>query len=154
MAFIELPPLLNTYTTNYTTIRDLLASPLTATPTQVRYFPTFTPPVVYNWSLGVQRDVRFGLVADVAYVGNASRKQLITQDINGRPYGYAYQASSLDPTNSIMIGNDHIGLAKGRDYADISPVAGLILSSRASRMSTCRSMSCRGCDLKVCSLGT
>jgi hypothetical protein len=29
-----------------------------------------------------------------------------------------------------MIGNDHIVLAKGRDYADISPVAGIILGSR------------------------
>ncbi|WP_036263267.1 transglutaminase family protein [Methylocapsa aurea] len=36
----------------------------------------------------------------------------------------------LDPTNSMMIGNDHIELAKGRDYADISPVAGIILGSR------------------------
>jgi len=99
LDLIELPPLLNTYTTNYTTVRDLLASPLTATPTAVRYFPTFTPPVVYNWSLGVQRDVVWGLVADVAYVGNAARNQLITVDINGRPYGYTYQASSLDPTN-------------------------------------------------------
>ena len=36
----------------------------------------------------------------------------------------------LDPTNAIMIGNDHIILAKGRDYADISPVAGIILGSR------------------------
>ena len=36
----------------------------------------------------------------------------------------------LDPTNDIMIGNDHIILAKGRDYADISPVAGIILGSR------------------------
>jgi transglutaminase-like putative cysteine protease len=36
----------------------------------------------------------------------------------------------LDPTNNMMIGNDHIILAKGRDYADISPVSGLILGSR------------------------
>jgi transglutaminase-like putative cysteine protease len=36
----------------------------------------------------------------------------------------------LDPTNDLMIGNDHIILAKGRDYADISPVAGIILGSR------------------------
>lgn len=36
----------------------------------------------------------------------------------------------LDPTNSMMIGNDHIVLAMGRDYADISPVAGIILGSR------------------------
>ena len=31
------------------------------------------PPVVYNWSVGVQRDIGFQLVADVAYVGNAAR---------------------------------------------------------------------------------
>ena len=36
----------------------------------------------------------------------------------------------LDPTNGMLIGNDHIVLAKGRDYADISPVAGIILGSR------------------------
>jgi len=36
----------------------------------------------------------------------------------------------LDPTNAMLIGNDHIVLAKGRDYADISPVAGIILGSR------------------------
>ncbi|MCI0467554.1 MAG: transglutaminase family protein [Beijerinckiaceae bacterium] len=36
----------------------------------------------------------------------------------------------LDPTNSMLIGNDHIVLATGRDYADISPVAGIILGSR------------------------
>ena len=36
----------------------------------------------------------------------------------------------LDPTNDMMIGDDHIILAKGRDYADISPVAGIILGSK------------------------
>ncbi|HEY8031301.1 MAG TPA: transglutaminase family protein [Methylocella sp.] len=44
--------------------------------------------------------------------------------------GEARGWEGLDPTNAIMAGNDHIVLAKGRDYADISPVAGLILGSR------------------------
>jgi hypothetical protein len=101
LDLIELPPLLNTFTTNYTTVHDLLASPLTATPTAVRYFPTFNPPVVYNWSLGVQREIGWRLAADVAYVGNAARNQLVTEPINGRPYGYAYQPSSLDQTNIV-----------------------------------------------------
>ncbi len=99
LDLIELPPLLQTFTTNYTTVSELLASPLTATPTAVRRIQDFVPPVVYNWSLGVQRDVGWQLVADVAYVGNAARDQLITRQINGQPYGYAYQTSSLDPTN-------------------------------------------------------
>jgi transglutaminase-like putative cysteine protease len=38
--------------------------------------------------------------------------------------------SDFDPTNAMMIGNDHIILAKGRDYADVSPIAGIILGSR------------------------
>jgi len=69
LDLIELPPLLLTYTTNYTTIPELLSSPLTATPTAVRLIKDFTnPPVVYNWSLGVQRDVGWNLVGDVAGV--------------------------------------------------------------------------------------
>ncbi len=99
LDLIELPPLLNTYTTNYTTIAELLASPLTATPTAVRLIDEFKPPVVYNWSLGVQREIGWNFVGDVAYVGNAARDQRVNKPINGRPYGYTYQPSSLDPTN-------------------------------------------------------
>ena len=99
LDLIELPPVLLTYTTNYTTIPELLASPLTETPTSVRLIDQFKPPVVYNWSTGIQREIGWNTVADFAYVGNAARDQLTTQPINGRPYGYAYQPSSLDPTN-------------------------------------------------------
>jgi transglutaminase-like putative cysteine protease len=44
--------------------------------------------------------------------------------------GEAHGWVGLDPTNAMLMGNDHIVLAKGRDYADISPVAGIILGSR------------------------
>ena len=102
LDLIELPPVLNTYRTNYTTIGELLNSPLTATPSGVRRVEPFKPPVVYNWSFGVQRDVGFNLIADAAYVGNAARNQQVTVDINGRPYGYAYLPSSLDST--VVVG--------------------------------------------------
>jgi hypothetical protein len=101
LDLIELPPVLNTYRTNYTTISELLSNQLTATPSVARRVEPFTPPVVYNWSIGVQRDIGFNLVGDAAYVGNAGRHQLITVDLNGRPYGYAYQPSSLDLTNVV-----------------------------------------------------
>ena len=32
-------------------------------------------------------------------MGNAARNQLVNRPLNGRGYGYAYQATSLDPTN-------------------------------------------------------
>ena len=35
----------------------------------------------------------------------------------------------LDPTNNIFVGDDHIILAEGRDYADVAPINGVILSS-------------------------
>ena len=99
LDLVELPPLLNTYTTNYTTIPELLASPLTATTTSVRFIDPFDPPTVHNWSAGVQRDIGWNLVADGAYVGNAARKQRVDVAINGRPYGYTYLPENLDPTN-------------------------------------------------------
>jgi hypothetical protein len=99
LDLIELPPLLSTFTTNYTTITELLGSPLTATTTSVRRIEEFTAPVVYNWSIGVQRDLGWRLVGDAAYVGNAARNQLVNRPLNGQPYGYQYQASSLDSTN-------------------------------------------------------
>jgi hypothetical protein len=99
LDLIELPPVLNTYNLFYTTLPELLNNPLTATPTGVRFIDPFEPPVVYNWSFGVQRDIGFQLVADVAYVGNKGKNQQLTDGaINGRPYGYAYLPSSLDST--------------------------------------------------------
>lgn len=35
----------------------------------------------------------------------------------------------LDPTNDITVGDDHIVLAVGRDYADIAPTAGVFVGS-------------------------
>lgn len=35
----------------------------------------------------------------------------------------------LDPTNDMLAGNDHVIVARGRDYADVSPVDGVIIGS-------------------------
>ncbi|HEX2552675.1 MAG TPA: transglutaminase family protein [Microvirga sp.] len=40
----------------------------------------------------------------------------------------------LDPTNGILVGPDHIVLAIGRDYADVSPIDGVILGSGAQKL--------------------
>ena len=40
------------------------------------------------------------------------------------PFGWL----GLDPTNAIPEGDDHIVVARGRDYADVPPVDGVILS--------------------------
>ena len=35
----------------------------------------------------------------------------------------------LDPTNDQMIGDDHVVVARGRDYADVSPIDGVFVGS-------------------------
>jgi transglutaminase-like putative cysteine protease len=41
----------------------------------------------------------------------------------------------FDPTNDLLIGNDHIVLAVGRDFSDVSPVDGVIVGSRRQKLS-------------------
>ena len=95
--------MLNTYTINYTTLPDLLGSPLSATPTAVRGLDQFILPSSTTGA-SVSSATSASLVGDAAYVGNAARDQLFTRTINGRPYGYAYQASSLIPRSSRRTG--------------------------------------------------
>ena len=40
----------------------------------------------------------------------------------------------FDPTNAIDTGNDHIALAIGRDFSDVSPVYGVFVGSGANEL--------------------
>ncbi|MCK1717505.1 transglutaminase family protein [Bradyrhizobium sp. 141] len=40
----------------------------------------------------------------------------------------------FDPTNDLLIGNDHIVLAVGRDFSDVSPVDGIIVGSPKQKL--------------------
>jgi transglutaminase-like putative cysteine protease len=40
----------------------------------------------------------------------------------------------LDPTNNIVVGNEHVVVAWGRDFGDISPLRGVILGGGAHRL--------------------
>ena len=42
--------------------------------------------------------------------------------------GPAFGWLGLDPTNAIAEGDDHVIVARGRDYADVPPVEGVVLS--------------------------
>jgi transglutaminase-like putative cysteine protease len=41
----------------------------------------------------------------------------------------------LDPTNDMICGDDHIVTARGRDYADVSPLDGVIVASGGQSLS-------------------
>ena len=47
------------------------------------------------------------------------------------PFGWI----ELDPTNGGFVGTDHIAVAWGRDFADVSPLRGVILGGAAHELS-------------------
>ncbi len=55
-------------------------------------------PVVYSYSLGIQREVLPGTTLDVAYVGNVGRHLVTQHDENALPYGTTFQRAAQDPS--------------------------------------------------------
>jgi transglutaminase-like putative cysteine protease len=47
------------------------------------------------------------------------------------PYGWI----GFDPTNNLMINQEHVALAWGRDFGDVSPLRGVILGGGSHRLS-------------------
>lgn len=105
LALVEAPPLVETRSTNFTTLPTLLGAPLAAStnPTVSAFNGDFKVPTVYNWSIGVQRELPFHLLADVAYVGNRSRNLSASIPLNGVGYGTTrtdVNPRNADPTNN------------------------------------------------------
>src|SRR4029079_879014 len=88
LQHVELQPLVFTPTANYTTIRDLQSTPLSLSPSQVRVLdPDYTPQYIYNYSIGVQRDLGWKLVGDFSYVGSKGRQVAQTRKLNPAAHG-------------------------------------------------------------------
>ncbi|MBI1788962.1 MAG: TonB-dependent receptor [Acidobacteria bacterium] len=101
LQLVQSPPIVVTATANYTTINNLLATPLSLSPAGVTAIQQdFNPPSVYNWSFGVQQRIPFGAVLDVAYVGNSQKHLLITRNLNAVTYGSNFLPANLDSTVS------------------------------------------------------
>ncbi|MBI3469856.1 MAG: TonB-dependent receptor [Candidatus Solibacter usitatus] len=101
LQLVQSPPIVVTATANYTTINNLLATPLSLSPAGVTAIQQdFNPPSVYNWSFGVQQRIPFGAVLDVAYVGNSQKHLLITRNLNAVAYGSNFLPANLDSTVS------------------------------------------------------
>ncbi|MBZ2184077.1 MAG: carboxypeptidase regulatory-like domain-containing protein [Bryobacter sp.] len=114
----ELPPNVITRQAFNTTIADLLRSPFRVSPAGVTSLQReFRPPTVYNWSFGIQQNVGFGTVLDVAYVGNVGRRLMQRRSLNALPYGTRFQASSIDPTTGSPLADNFLRPLPG--YADV-----------------------------------
>jgi hypothetical protein len=57
-------------------------------------------PRLYSYTIGVQRDIGWNTVVDVAYVGTKGRQLLNTQNINTVPYGARFLPENQDPTRA------------------------------------------------------
>ncbi len=114
----ELPPNVVTRQAFNTTIADLLRSPFRVSPPGVTSIERdFQPPTVYNWSFGIQQNVGFGTVLDVAYVGNVGRNLMQRRSLNALPYGTRFRASSIDSTTGNPLPDNFLRPLPG--YADI-----------------------------------
>ncbi|MCU1325154.1 MAG: hypothetical protein JWN34_524, partial [Bryobacterales bacterium] len=96
------PPLFTNRSVFNTTIAELRSSPrLTLSPpsnTTLGVQHNVDLQTTYNWSFGVQQDIGFGTVLDVAYVGSLGRHLQQARSLNAVPYGTTSLASSIDPT--------------------------------------------------------
>ncbi|HEY6400495.1 MAG TPA: hypothetical protein VI479_03750, partial [Blastocatellia bacterium] len=119
LQLVELPPNQITSTAFFTTINALQGETLSVNPPGVFAIQTdFDSPAVYNFSLGIQRDIGFNTVIDVAYVGSLARHLLQRRSINSVPYGARFLPSSIDQTNSTPLPDNFLRPYKG--YGDIN----------------------------------
>ncbi len=69
---------------------------------------TNPPAKSYQTSLGIQREIGFGTVVDVAYVGSFGRNIGQQHDLNQLPYGTNFLPSSIDPTTNKPYSTDFL----------------------------------------------
>ena len=118
LQHVELSPLVNTPTANYTTIAELTSTPLSLSPATARtLYADYKPQYTYNYSVGIQRDLGFSFVGDIAYVGSKGRRLLQTRNINAVPYGTSFLPSSIDPSTGQPLPANFLRPYRG--YGDI-----------------------------------
>jgi transglutaminase-like putative cysteine protease len=67
--------------------------------------------------------------ADAAYVGADASHAWVS--VFSPPFGWI----DLDPTNDVRVSSDHIIIAWGRDFGDVSPLRGVIVGGGRHRLS-------------------
>jgi hypothetical protein len=70
-------------------------------------------PIVYNYSLGIQRDIGFSTVLDISYVGNVGKHLLQTMNVNQLPCGVRFRPGSQDPTTGKALSDVFLRSVQG-----------------------------------------
>jgi hypothetical protein len=93
------PPFAYKPVTYYGTLTTFMAASSSLFPSSVQGADWSKLAQMYSFSTGVQREVGFATVVDVAFVGNLGRHLLQSQSLNTLPYGERFLASSQDVTS-------------------------------------------------------
>jgi hypothetical protein len=98
------PPLQYNPTLYYSNVSQLYGAQAYNFPSNIVGFSPNRPiQKTYNFSFGVQQDLGFGTVLDVAYVGALGRDLIENSNLNATPLGTNWQPSSLDSTNGNKV---------------------------------------------------
>ncbi|GAC1701414.1 MAG: hypothetical protein NVS9B4_04630 [Candidatus Acidiferrum sp.] len=93
------PPIVLGPSLNFGRLQDITPGAGTLAPPQVSgYTRNSHFPMVYSYSIGVQRNIGAGTVLDVSYVGSQSRHNMRRFNLNAPAYGTAFTAGAQDPT--------------------------------------------------------
>jgi len=99
IAQVNQPPLVVQPQLFYGYLSDLGAGAGTLAPSGVQGMPRQQNiPRVYSHSIGVQRNLGFGAILDVAYVSTLGRHLWQNRDLNGVPYGATFTKAGQDPS--------------------------------------------------------
>jgi hypothetical protein len=100
LFMVENPPLRNTPILYHNNMASYLQSSGSLFPSSVTGLSrSGEVPTVMNWSFGVQQNIGFNSVLDVAYVGSVGRHLMVQRDINSVPYGANFLPENQDPAN-------------------------------------------------------
>ena len=118
LALVQQAPLQRNVTLEWTTIDNRInTTPLDTPLGATALDEDFEPQVVHSWSFGVQRQLRWRILADVSYVGNRVVNQQSnvaintvnpTQIVNPRP-------DQIDPTTGAVLPANFLRPYAGRD---------------------------------------
>ena len=100
LPFTENPPFVTTPTSYYGNVADLAAASRNVFPNAINSIArSGEVPTVFNYSFGVQRDIGFNTLLDIAYAGNQGRHLRQSVNLNGLAPGTNFLASNADASN-------------------------------------------------------
>ncbi len=107
-AFAQNPPNQITPNVFYGNLDTFLSTAGVIFPNNTAGFTRKMPtPSLYNFTLGIQQDLGFATILDVAYVGSLGRHLQHSRNINAVPYGARFLPQNADPTNPSTPLNDN-----------------------------------------------